>query len=214
MSIDDKEFEAIDNLPIEEEGQVKFNTAILTYPSDFNNFLSVGIITEFLENKFKNKKGIKIVVAREDADNKIQRNHFHIYIDAKNRLQISPKKYFDIKLPHKLVVLVGFDKKRTYEDYDELESKLGWDNYVEMAAKLSSYCDEKGYKYADVLETCHPNLQIKKRYGSKYQMLRYVVKQGLVARSNFDIRKELESSLVNCSFGSTFGCKFGKIMFW
>ena len=185
------EFNEVENLPIaEEEGQVCFNTAILTYPSTFNGFLSVGIITEFLEKKFGKKK-VKVVIAREDADEKIQRTHFHVYIDGSRQLKVRPRKYFDIKLPNKLVVLVGYDTKRKYKDYSTLESELGWDNFEEMAAKLSSYCEKYGYKNFEVLEWCHPNLQVKKRYGSKYQMLRYVVKQGLVARSNFDIRKEL-----------------------
>ena len=194
---DIKDFEEIDNLPIEEEGQVKFHTGILTYPSDFNEFLSVGIITEFLEEKFKKNKSIKLVVAREDADKKIQRNHFHIYIDSKNQLSISPRKYFDIKLPEKLVVFVDYEKKRIYKSYEELESEIGWDNYEEMAARLSNYCNKYGWDYFDILEYCHPNLQIKKKFGSKYQMLRYVIKQGLVARANFDVEKELEYLVKN-----------------
>ena len=188
---DTQYFEEIDDLPIETDGQVKFNTAILTYPSDFNDFLSVGIITEHLEHLLGKKK-IKVVIAREDADNKIQRNHFHCYIDSQRRLQISPRKYFDIKLPHKLVVFIRYDKSRFYRDFDELASELGWDTDHEMVAKLSSYCEQNDLDSFDVLETAHPNLQVKRAYGSKYQMLRYVVKQGLVSRSNFDVRKELE----------------------
>ena len=194
---DIKDFEEIDSLPVEEEGQVKFHTGILTYPSDFNGYLSVGVITDFLEQKFRKNKGIKIVIAREDADKKIQRNHFHIYLDSNKQLQISPRKYFDIKLPEKLVVFVGYDKKRTYKSYEELESQLGWDSYEEMAARLSSYCCKHKWDYFDILESCHPNLQIKKRFGSKYQMLRYVIKQGLVARANFDVEKELDYLIKN-----------------
>ena len=184
------EFNEVENLPIAEEGRVCFNTAILTYPSTFAGYLSVGIITEFLEKKFGKKK-VKVVIAREDADEKIQRTHFHVYLDASRQLKITPRKYFDIPLPYKIVVLVSYNGTRQYMMYDELESQLGWDNFEEMAAKLSSYCEKYGWKNFEVLEWCHPNLQVKKRYGSKYQMLRYVVKQGLVARSNFDIRKEL-----------------------
>ena len=182
--------EVIECLPIMEEGQVQFNTAILTYPSDFNGFLSVGIICEFLYEKLGDK--VKMVVAREDADEKIQRNHFHCYIDSPKRLRIYPRKYFDIKLPNKLVVLIKQDKTREYEDYNELESKLGWDNYEEMVGKLSSYIFEKGYVEYEVLEYAHPNLQIKQRYGSKYQMLRYVIKQNLVARSTFEVNEEMK----------------------
>ena len=33
-----------------------------------------------------------------------------------------------------------------------------------MAARLSSYCCKHKWDYFDILESCHPNLQIKKRF--------------------------------------------------
>ena len=194
-------FYEVEDLPIVDDDAklVKFYTAILTYPSDFQQQLSVGIITQFLQKKFQGLK-FKAVVAREDADIKIQRDHFHIYLDFDKQFQVRPKKYFDIPLPHRVVCFIRDDKTRTYEDYNELESKLGWDNDVQMAELLSSYAKEGGFEDYKVLSTAHPNLQIKKKYGSKYQMLRYVVKQGLIARANFDINREivyLEDNEVN-----------------
>lgn len=183
-------YEEIDSLPIATSGQVKFNTAILTYPSDFDQQISVGIITEYLSEKFDGVK-CKIVIAREDADEMIQRNHFHCYLDFKKQVSISPNKYFDIPLQHPVVVFIKADNTRIYKDKNELESELGWDNPNEMAELLSSYIRDKGYQEWKLLTVAHPNLQVKKRYGSKYQMLRYVVKQGLVARSNFEINQEL-----------------------
>lgn len=186
-------FYEVDNLPVVDDnaGQVKFNTAMLTYPSDFQQQLTVGVIIGFLEEKLKRNKKCKIVVAREDADEKIQRNHFHIYLDFPRQFSCRPRKFFDIPLEHKVVCFIREDKTRTYEDYNELESKLGWDNDKEMAELLSSYTKDNNFKDYKILSTAHPNLQIKKCYGSKYQMLRYVVKQNLVARANFDVNKEI-----------------------
>lgn len=188
----------VEDLPIVEEGQVSFNTAILTYPSDYDGLLSVGIITEFLESLFKRKKlKIKCVIAREDADDKIQRNHFHCYIDnkAQKQLKISPKKFFDIKLPVSIVIFVHNDKKKTreYKILPELINEQGWNIETnEWAPILASYTKENGFASYEVVDYAHPNLQIKKKFGSKYAMLRYVIKQNLVARSNFDVEKELK----------------------
>lgn len=182
-------YEEIEQLPIA-TSKVKFNTAILTYPSDFNGQLSVGIITEYLNKKLA-KYHCKVVIAREDADENIQRNHFHCYIDADKQIQVSPNKYFDITLQHPVVVFIKENTNREYKDLQELESELGWDNPNEMAELLSSYGLKNGFNHWKILTVAHPNLQVKKRYGSKYQMLRYVVKQGLVSRSNFEINQEL-----------------------
>ena len=185
----------VEDLPIVEENKVAFHTAILTYPSDYDGLLSVGIITEYLENLFKDRKlPIKCVIAKEEADDKIQRNHFHCYIDSETQLQVRPKKYFDIRLPTTVVVFIHNNKQRTreYRILDDLASELGWDNNSEMLALLASYCRDMDFIDYELLDYAHPNLQVKKRYGSKYCMLRYVVKQKLVARANFDVDKELK----------------------
>ena len=181
----------VEDEPIIETGKACFYTAILTYPSDYDGLLSVGTITEFLEEKFRKYKDIKIVIAREDADEKVQRNHFHIYLDNPKQLQLSPKKFFDINLPEVIIILKREDGTREYKLKCDLESQLGWDNGEEMFGRLASYCKENGFEDWEEVDYAHPNLQIKK-YSTKYWMLRYVLKQNLVARSNFDIMEELD----------------------
>lgn len=179
----------VEDLPIATT-KVQFNTAILTYPSDFQGQLYTELIMRTLRTKFGEEK---IVVAREDADEKIQRNHFHCYVDLEKKRKMSPKS-FDIPLQHSVVVFIKEDGTRVYEDKNELESKLGWDNLNEMADLLSSYATENEFKEWKVLENAHPNLQVKKRYGSKYLMLKYVVKQIFEKekeKGKFQINEEL-----------------------
>eukprot|EP00833_Pecoramyces_ruminatium_P010635 jgi/Orpsp1_1/1184667/evm.model.c7180000090458.1 len=51
--------------------QLRFTTGIITWPSDYDGQLSIGIILEYLlENKKLEK--CKAVIAREDPDEEIQ----------------------------------------------------------------------------------------------------------------------------------------------
>lgn len=183
-----------------QKGQLVFNTAIITYPSDYDGLLSLGIIVDNFEKIIN--KSTKVVVAREDPDDQIRRIHYHCYFDSVRRKSVSTK-YFDIKLPEPVYVVVYEDTTRKYYLKQELDSKLGIDNDQEMHAKLDQWMEgenklilnkdntPKIIKW-DVLYTAHPNIELKKQYGDKYCMLRYVMKQKLVARSNFDVEKELE----------------------
>lgn len=174
-----------------------FNTAIITYPSDYDGLLTLGTIVDNFERL--GTKDIKIVVAREDPDEEIKRIHHHVYYDSKKRKQVKPK-YFDIPLREPVYVFIKDDTTREYRLKSELDSNLGIDNTTEMPAKLDQYLkmynEDKNntHKYIkwDLLSVAHPNLQLKKEYGDKYFMLKYVMKQKLVARSNFDIEEELK----------------------
>jgi len=76
---------------------LKFTTAIITYPSDYDGQLSIGIILEYLEDNHKLNK-CKAVIAREDPDGEIQRIHFHMYLDYNNQKTIKTTKYYDVPL--------------------------------------------------------------------------------------------------------------------
>lgn len=181
---------------------LKFNTAIITYPSNYDGLLTIGTIVEFFSKLCK--PTTKIVVAREDPDEEIQRIHYHLYWDDEvNRKQVTTK-YFDIPLPEPVVVFINPDEKktRTYQLFTDLASKLGIDdiNEKEMVTKLDQYISEnyeEGTMY-DILKVAHPNIQLKKEYGDKYFMLKYVVKQKLVARANFNVNEELEYLQKEC----------------
>lgn len=170
--------------------QLVFNTCIITYPSDYDGLLSIGLIVDKFQSIIH--ETTKVVIAREDPDEEIQRIHYHCYWDdEKIRKQVNTK-YFDIQLPEPVVVFVHEDTTRTYRLLIDCASELGWDTNEEMVAQLEEYTKENKYKSYDILSVAHPNIQLKKEYGDKYFMLKYVVKQKLIARSNFDVDEELK----------------------
>ena len=175
-----------------------FNTAIITYPSDYNGMLTCNSILDYYKSNKLISTTTKIALAQEDPDEDITRVHFHLYWDDVNRKQVSTK-YFDIPLEYPMVVFIHDDKSREYSILSELESQLGWDDGAEMVAKLDEYAKEKGYKDYEVLKVAHPNIQLRKDYiGSKYEMLRYVLKQKLITRpKKLDIDEELNWLLDN-----------------
>ena len=160
--------------------KLTFNTAIITYPSDYDGLLTL----ELIISKFKSIANVstKIVIAREDPDEEIQRIHYHLYWDDDKRKTCTTE-YFDIKLTKPVVVFIKENGNRDYKLYTEIASQLGIDNYQEMAPKLDSYLKEEekeNYVKWDYLDKAHPNIQLKKHYGDKYLMLRYVLKQKLL----------------------------------
>ena len=160
---------------------LQFNTAIITYPSNYDNLLTI----ELIEKKFKEiiSNTTKLVIAREDPDEEINRIHYHVYYDNEIHKNCTTK-YFDIPLPEPVVVFVKQDKTRTYQLLADLASKLGGDNEQDMVPLLDQYVKdemEEGTTY-DILSVAHPNIQLKKDYyGDKYIMLRYVNKQKLLS---------------------------------
>lgn len=179
-------------MPIKKDNLLQFNTAIITYPSDYNGLLNAQVILDFYKSKCLTHS-TKLVIAQEDPDEEIQRTHFHLYWDDVKRKTISTS-YFDIPLEYPVVVFIHPDKTREYVILNELESQLGWDNGEEMVAKLDEYCKENGFIDHQILKVAHPNIQLRKDYiGSKYEMLRYVVKQKLLFRTGaVNIDEELE----------------------
>lgn len=173
--------------------QLYFNTAIITYPSDYNGLLTAQVILDFYKSKCLTDS-TKLVIAQEDPDEEIQRTHFHLYWDDKKAKNIRSTSYFDIPLEYPIIVFIHPDKTREYSILSELESQLGWDNGEEMVAKLDEYCKENGFIDHQILKVAHPNIQLRKDYiGSKYEMLRYVVKQKLLFRTGeVNVDEELE----------------------
>ena len=124
--------------------QLAFNTAIITYPSDYDGLLTIGLIMEKFEEITYYNPGTKVVIAKETADDEIQRDHYHLYYDAEKRKQCNTK-YFDIKLPEPIVVFINPDDKktRTYQLLSELQSKLGGDNKDDMVPLLDRYVNDE-----------------------------------------------------------------------
>lgn len=180
------------NNMVRKSNLLDFNTAIITYPSDYNGLLTAQLILDFYKSKCLTDS-TKLVIAQEDPDEEIQRTHFHLYWDDVKRKSVTTA-YFDIPLEYPIIVFIHPDKTREYSILSELESQLGWDNGEEMVAKLDEYCRENGFIDHQVLHSAHPNIQLRKDYiGSKYEMLRYVVKQKLLFRTGeVNVDEELE----------------------
>ena len=185
-----------------------FNTAIITYPSDYDGLLTLQLIIEKFESIINDTT--KIVVAREDPDDEIQRIHYHLYWDDDKRKQVNTS-YFDITLPEPVIVFIKPNGNRDYRLYSDIASQLGIDNLDEMRPKLDHYLlnDEKeNYNQWEYLSVAHPNIQLKQQYGDKYFMLRYVLKQKLLQElpscnktieSNFNYNEELRFLEENCT---------------
>lgn len=156
-----------------EKGKVQFRTAILTYPSTFMDQLNVDMILSFLKEKLP---GITIVVAKEMADKKHRRDHFHCYLDSKRQLRFSITSYLNIPLQRTICCWIKEDGEREYTNKPKTEDEM---------AELHSSMKEKGYIEMKELKEGHPNLVVKSnRYGSKYQMLKYVIKQEIFNGNN------------------------------
>jgi len=180
-------------MPINKQSLLKFTTAIITYPSDFNG----QITTTKISDKYKSicSPTTKLVIGREDPDESIQRTHFHLYWDDKKQKNIT-QNYFDIPLDHPILSVYN-ERLEKYYDLQELESQLGWDNGEEMVAKLDEFVQKEGYDKYKILKKAHPNIEIRKHYaGSKYEMLRYVCKQSLLSgRPNKLEREKIDEEM-------------------
>ena len=184
--------------------RLKFRTAIITYPSDYNGWLTLQILTDYYQNIFfQNNTTIKVVIAKETADEEIQRDHYHIYLDSPTQLTLN-QKYLDIPLPEPCFVFINKDSTRSYEFFSVLASRYGIESLHDptMADKIDLYVQNElggdNINGWEILQVAHPNLQLKKQYGDKYFMLKYVVKQHLIARANFDVEEELKYLQDNC----------------
>ena len=185
--------------------QLVFRTAIITYPSDYNGWLTLQILTDYYQNIFfKDNTTIKVVIAKETADEEIQRDHYHIYMDSPTQLQLN-QKYLDIPLPEPCFVFINKDSTRSYEFFSTLASRYGIESLHDpmMADKIDLYVQvelggQEKVNGWEILQVAHPNLQLKKQYGDKYFMLKYVVKQHLITKANFDVEEELKYLQDNC----------------
>ena len=193
------------NMGRKEDNRLKFQTAIITYPSDYNGWLTLQILTDMYQQVFfKDNTTIKVVIAKETADEEIQRDHYHIYMDSPTQLQLN-QKYLDIPLPEPCFVFINKDSTRSYEFFSVLASRYGIESLHDptMADKIDIYVNEElgGQEQVrgwEILQVAHPNIQLKKEYGDKYFMLKYVVKQHLMARANFDVDEELKYLQDHC----------------
>lgn len=166
-----------------------FNTAIITYAT-MKGGITLGLVTNFFENKLKNYGKYKCVIAKECSDEEINQDHLHIYLDLPKRGSFR-ELYFDIPTNETVYVFIKEDKSREYLTEPEMKNK-----------KINpvNYVSKNGFKEFKKLTSIHPNIQIKKSWGSKYHMLKYVTKSCYCMRSNFDIDNELEKLIKELNF--------------
>lgn len=161
-----------------------FTTAIITWATMVGG-VSVGVATEFLEEKLRQFGKYKCVIAKEEADEEINQDHLHCYIDLPKRGSFR-EKYFDIPTIEPVYVFVKEDGSRDYLTETEINEK----NIDPVRHSLLN-----NYKEWKKLTAIHPNIQPLKSWGSKYHMLKYVTKMCYCMRSNFNVDNELDKLL-------------------
>lgn len=154
---------------------------LLTYASTFNENLTFDMILEFFKNYFNNKKlKYDAILVRENKDEEILENHYHLWIKTEKPFSIG-KKTWDIKLINPVIaVYKGAIKDGWVQGYLDWPKewcflpKNAMDNYEE----IENYVHNNfGYQIGEwqILEKAHPNIQIK-RYGCTEYMIDYVTK--------------------------------------
>ena len=135
-------FEEIDNIPnADEEKRLNVTTMVVTYASDYDTVLTLDMVKSKLTSIVEKHPNFvfKIAVVKEHADEKIQRNHYHAYLDISKSFSFNPRTYFDIQLPDPVVILIREDKTREYKIKSELMAEIGADNNDEFELRVATY---------------------------------------------------------------------------
>lgn len=185
----------IENMDEVIKEKISFTYAILTYPSDYDGLINTLTIHDFLLSK-KHLEKVKFVIAKEDADEGIQRTHFHIYFDGYvNGVRV--KSFFNIDLPYKILILIKDDTTREYKLLSDFIKEQNWNMASNLDSslddQLKEYCERNNYKEWKIVTQAHPNLKVKnKKFGHPFYMLRYLLKQKLLTWKLKDAKSEVK----------------------
>lgn len=194
-------FEEIDKIPnADEDKRLCVTTMVVTYASDYDTVLTLDMVKDKLSSIIEShpKLVFKVAVVKEHADEKIQRNHYHAYLDITKALNFRPNTYFDILLPDPVVILIREDKTREYKIKSELMAEIGADNNDDFELRVATYLKDNGFIEQKTITVAHPNFQLIQNWGSKekskYKMLRYLMKQELFKKlpGEDDVKKEIK----------------------
>lgn len=175
--------------------KLQTNCLILTYATDYLDQLSVGVICEKIQ-KLGNWEG---VVAHCDSDEELNHSHFHCFLEYKgksNRCKIENEKYFDI--PLKSPVYAFHNGPSNLPDTRVVEYLPVANFEKPFAVSVDDYCKNNNYHHYVKLESAHPNICPRKKWGTIYDMIFYIANKNKVIsmRSDFDVEKRLEKELV------------------
>lgn len=165
---------------------------LITYASTFLDQIQVGIICREADYRKKDLDNPRweVLVAKEEADGEIHRDHFHCYwnwIAKKPRNPfITSETYWDIPLPRPIISFMGKDEqgKRCVQEEEFFDSFICDDD-------IESYCQEKGYEKWTVITNAHPNIKPVTK-GTDAEVIRYCIKQQNVIRSDFEYQERLK----------------------
>lgn len=165
---------------------------LITYASTFLGQITTHKIIEEADYRKKDLGNPRweVLIAKEEADVEIHREHFHCYWNWISTKPIKPnitsEKYWDIPLPRPIVSFMGKDSKGNrcvvaeafYEDFfsdDDIEE----------------YCQSHGYEKWTLIKDAHPNIEPITK-GTDARVLRYCIKQQGDIWSDFDYDERLK----------------------
>lgn len=151
---------------------------IATYPSTWNDNLTDDMVVSFIKDFIKDKGLCFCVICKELPDETVNREHYHIFFDFLEPINCSNKR-MDIPLKEPVVAF-----------YKE-EHLIKYINYMENKENIETIQNELNADYWSVMNTAHPNIQIKKGYGSLFDMLSYVIKDGNILWSTGNLDDQM-----------------------
>lgn len=182
---------------------IRSNCFIATWASDFNGQLRLGWIKEKIENTILGK-GWDIYIVHAQGDNKNKHDHFHGFF-RKNKGQANfNNKILDIELDEPIIAVyegitntqgIDEDEQPEVKGYLPMKEKYNdGDNWIIIEKDIESTYG-KEYSGWKIIRTAHPNIQLKKNYGSYYDMVNYCYKQAISGWSNFDVEDFLKDEI-------------------
>lgn len=169
---------------------------ILTYASTWDDTLNLGLIKEHFDKiiEQKNLKVKFICCAKEEEDEEIKRDHFHCYWELKETFSCGST-LFDVPLKEPVY---SFYKEESRNDVfiTIKESTLVRDYGIITNKKLKKIIEDLKCTKARKITVAHPNIKVRKHYGSLFDMLNYVSKKRLAMWCTGNLDKYLKDLLL------------------
>lgn len=157
-----------------------------TFGTDYLNQINCDKIFNYYTNK-KTKDGKEcweVLVVKAHGDEEIQHDHFHFitfWIGKDKKGDIQNDKYFDIPIEQNIYSFENENGDKIYNFQKDI-SDFALGNLLNL------------YKKWTLLTVAHPNFKGKdnKKFGSEYDMLKYVWDQKIEYKCNFNVEAKLE----------------------
>lgn len=159
---------------------LKTKIIIGTFGTDYLEQINCKYILESYKNK---KLSWDFLIVKSHGDKEIKHDHFHFigFWTGKDRATIKSDKYFDIEIDKPLYSFEDNEGNKHYE----LKENINNEDLKNLLNKYSKFI---------TLTVAHPNFKGKdnKKYGSEYDMLKYVWDQKIEYESTFDVQLKLD----------------------